>query len=120
MRADPASQGLGITKVPGASWSARKRFALSLWLTVIAFLRLGGTPRTDSGDTAPTTTACQPTRRRGAGRGCADDRVVLIFPAGRWPSRRRRRARTDDPTGGIMGANRFLEPDSASARLFED
>src|SRR6266446_1792691 len=35
MRADPASQGLGITKTPGASWSARNRAALSLWLAVM-------------------------------------------------------------------------------------
>jgi hypothetical protein len=38
MRAEPASHGLGITKAPGASWRARKRMALSLWLTVMVGL----------------------------------------------------------------------------------
>ena len=35
MRAEPASQGFGITNAPGASWRARKRAAFSLWLTVM-------------------------------------------------------------------------------------
>ncbi len=40
MRADPASQGFGITNAPGAWCNARKRMALSFWLTVIGFLRV--------------------------------------------------------------------------------
>jgi hypothetical protein len=42
MRAEPASHGFGMTKTPGASCSARKRAALSLW---VAMASSCGAPR---------------------------------------------------------------------------
>src|SRR5438105_4016461 len=100
MRAVPASHGFGMTKAPVPSCSARKRVALSCWLSVIGVLSCSdGSPKRDSFGQARAASRTEPLA--GGKRCCGCDPAAT--------------AGADDPAGPDRGHEPLLQADQVLA-----